>query len=43
MQVLLVYVKANGNVDELFQMLKSQGMDEEDIMQILNDNGLSLD
>lgn len=43
MQVLLDYVKSTGKVDELFQMLKAQGMSEEDIMQILNDNNLTLE
>ena len=42
MQVLLDYVKRTGKVGELFQMLQAKGMSKEDIMQILNDNGLTL-
>lgn len=42
MQMLLDYVREAGKTDELLQMLKDQGMSEEEIKYILDYIGLTL-
>lgn len=42
MQMLLDYVREAGKTDELLQMLKAQGMSEEEIKYILDYIGLTL-
>lgn len=43
MQMLLDYVRENGKTDELLQMLKAQGMSEEEVKYILDYIGLTLE
>ena len=42
MQMLLDYVRETGKTDELLQMLKAQGMSEEEVKYILDYIGLTL-
>jgi hypothetical protein len=43
MQMLLDYFRENGKTDELLQMLKAQGMSEEEVKYILDYIGLTLE
>ena len=43
MQMLLDYVREKGKTDELLQMLKAQGMSEEEVKYILDYIGLTLE